>query len=266
MQFGFCLFYGFSRCTRLIQQLQVLIKAAVHIVGINHTGVDFRQIAHQIIRRIAIIGRIRRLGGQLLIALCQNQIGRLIKQHFDINDFLCSIVRAMIYALIPCKALHARGLQIVVKLTEQLSKLGADAPVLRQLFKIRHTRARKQLRNVAVHLVHFFKVVGKAVNKQSNRAVAGVQLHRFQHILLHCVRLAVIANHAERLIRSKQSVRAGKRLYNVLVFQHLVHIEGINPLGVKAGQHLVNNDQQIKLLVGGAFNALILLLMRQTQR
>ena len=27
----------------------------------------------------------------------------------------------------------------------------------------------------------------KAVNKQSNRTVAGVQLHRFQHILLHCV-------------------------------------------------------------------------------
>ena len=108
--------------------------------------------------------------------------------------------------------------------------------------------------------------MGKAVNKQSNRAVTGVQLHRFQHILLHCVWLAVIANHAERFIRSKQSVRAGKRLYNVLVFQHLIHIEGINPLGVKAGQHLVNNDQQIKLLVGGAFNALILLLVRQTQR
>ena len=80
------------------------------------------------------------------------------------------------------------------------------------------------------------------------------------------MRLAVVANHTERFIRSKQSVCAGKRLYNVLVFQHLIHIEGINPLGVKAGQHLINNNQQIKLLVGGAFNALILLLVRQTQR
>ena len=39
MQFSFCLFYGFSRCTRLIQQLQVLIKAAVHIVEIGRAHV-----------------------------------------------------------------------------------------------------------------------------------------------------------------------------------------------------------------------------------
>jgi len=68
------------------------------------------------------------------------------------------------------------------------------------------------------------------------------------------VRTAVILDGAKLFVIAKQSVGAGERLNQIFVLQHLIQIQCIDPLGVKACQHLIHHDQQIKLFFRGALD------------
>ena len=68
-------------------------------------------------------------------------------------------------------------------------------------------------------------------------------------ILKDGMRLAIVAYRSEGLIRAEQSVRAAKRLDNVLVVDDFVEIQRVDPLGIEARQHLVDHDQQINPLL-----------------
>ena len=63
------------------------------------------------------------------------------------------------------------------------------------------------------------------------------------------MRLAVVANRSEGLIRAEQSVRTAERLNDVLVIDDFVEIQRVDPLGIEARQHLVDHDQQIDPLL-----------------
>jgi len=67
----------------------------------------------------------------------------------------------------------------------------------------------------------------------------------------------VIPDRSKRFFWPEKAVGTGKSLDDVLILQDLIQIKRIDPFGIKACQHLVNNDQEVDLLCRGCFNALI---------
>ena len=79
------------------------------------------------------------------------------------------------------------------------------------------------------------------------------------------MRLAVVADDSERLVRPEQAVRAAERLDDAFVVDDLVEIQRIHPFRVKSGEHLVHDNEQIELLAAVRRYAVIWAFVRQTR-
>ncbi len=100
----------------------------------------------------------------------------------------------------------------------------------------------KKFGDFLIHCIHFPQVASQTVYEETQRPITGIELYCFYHILLHGVRSAIVANYAERFVRAKETIGAGESLDNILILQHLIHIERIDPLGIKACEHLIYYD------------------------
>ena len=159
--------------------------------------------------------------------------------------------------LIPLEALHLGCFQIFVEGLEQVGKLFALCHIRRDLRKLFNARRHKQIFDLRIEVIQFFHVLVQFIYKQAKRFIAGILFYRICDVFLHRVRTAVILDGAKLFVIAKQSVGAGERLNQIFVLQHFIQIQGVDPLGVKACQHLIHHDQQIKLFFRGTLDALV---------
>ena len=83
---------------------------------------------------------------------------------------------------------------------------------------------------------------------------------------MHGVRLTVIADDAKRLIWAKQTIRTTERLNDAFVVDNLIEIQRIHPFRVEPSEHLVYDNEQIKLLAAVRCYTTIRTLVRQSRR
>ena len=185
---------------------------------------------------------------QLLVSLYKNHICAFIE--FRPHNLHRTIVMGDgVFPLLPCKSLYFGGFKKIIELRKQLRELPACFHGLRQLHEILHafgTEHRSNLLETCIHQTHVFR---QFLHEQIKWLISGIQFHRRFDIPFHGMRLAVVANRSEGLIRAEQSVRTAERLNDVLVIDDLVEIQRVDPLGIEARQHLVDHDQQIDPLL-----------------
>ena len=83
---------------------------------------------------------------------------------------------------------------------------------------------------------------------------------------MHGVRLTVIADDTKRLIWAKQTIRTTERLNDAFVVDNLIEIQRIHPFRVEPSEHLVYDNEQIKLLAAVRCYTTIRTLVRQSRR
>ena len=167
--------------------------------------------------------------------------------------------------LIPGKSLNLCRLQIGAELAKGLGKLCPENHIFRQMVEVRNTRLFENRHHILEALIHMPQMIRQMVGKQTARSVSGVELHCCLNVPLHAVRVAIIADGTKGLLVAVvEAIRARKRLNQILVFQDLVEIERIDPLRVKACEHLIHDNQKIQLLL--RLDTLIRLFVRKPRR
>ena len=244
VQLRFGLMNGFCFCTLLIENFQVLFKAGVHVIRVDVSSINGGQIAvhrigNVIVRVIFTAIRIRR--EQLFIAECQHFERSLVKVRMKFRFLICILVDDH-NGLIPLEALHLGCFQIFVEGLEQVGKLFALCHIRRDLRKLFNACRHKQIFDLRIEGIQFFHVLVQFIYKQAKRFIAGILFYRICDIFLHRMRTAVILDGAKLFVIAKQSVGAGERLNQIFVLQHFIQIQGVDPLGVKACQHLIHHD------------------------
>ena len=118
------------------------------------------------------------------------------------------------------------------------------------MVEVRNSRLFENRHHILKALIHMPQMIRQMVGKQTARPVSGVELHRCLNVPLHAVRVAVIADGTKGLLVAVvEAIRARKRLNQILVFKNLVEVERIDPLRVKACEHLIHDNQKIQLLL-----------------
>ena len=133
------------------------------------------------------------------------------------------------------------------------------------MVEVRNTRLFENRHHILKALIHMPQMIRQMIGKQTERPVSGVELHRCLNVPLHAVRVAVIADGTKGLLVAViEAICARKRLNQILVFKNLVEVERIDPLRVKACEHLIHDNQKIQLLLG--LDTLIRLFVRKPRR
>ena len=232
--------------TVLLECLEPFDEVGIHVVGVDQSGVDFGEIPFQLIRRFGFTSPvIVRFSGaaviieQLLIPLGENQICAFVNLGtHDIRFAVPAIVLIRIVGIraidlvfrgVPVETLHFRRFKVTIQLYELLGELASGLHRFRQLHEVRFPVIREHVENLQVPCIHGFHVRGQFLHEQIKRPVAGVQFHRRFDEAVHGVRLAVVADDSERLVRPEQAVRAAERLDDAFVVDNLVEIQRIHP-------------------------------------
>ena len=86
-------------------------------------------------------------------------------------------------------------------------------------------------------------ILRQMIREKSLRAITGIQLHGILDIPLHRMWHAIVADRTKWFfIDIKETIGSGKRLNQVLIQQYLIQIQSVDPLRVKACEHLIYDD------------------------
>ena len=83
---------------------------------------------------------------------------------------------------------------MIVELVEQLDELRASSCIIRIGCKICHSRPFENIGNLGKADIHFMDNLIQIIHKQPHWTVARIKFYGTLNVLLHCVRLAVIAD------------------------------------------------------------------------
>ena len=165
MQLFFNLFDFFCRCIISVDQFYVLLKARIHIIGINLFGVDYDDMTVYIIRDFGNSGTVAARLKQLFITLYKNEVGCFIKKKLNFLVLACISIFVSIDMAIPLEALNLSGIEIIVELPEQLRKFFSFRYLKWQLFKIANVCRLKQVSDLLIDRVHILNIFGKPIYK-----------------------------------------------------------------------------------------------------
>ena len=226
----------------LRKTLDELLEFRIHVVRVDLSDVYFRQVRIDVKRNVRRPAWANRpLGRQLLVSHCQYAIDPFVENHRD-ERVLRLFVLESIDGLLPDESLNLRRRKIIIQPLEEFGELAAFSHVIRQFLEILYARAVKKHLDLPVCGIHPGEILFQLIDVKRKRTIPRIQRNRIFDVLLHRVRLAVVANRTKRLIRTKQPVRPRKGLYQVLAVAHLVEIQRIEPFRVKAREHLINDN------------------------
>ena len=123
----------------------------------------------------------------------------------------------------------------------------------------------KQIFYFFIDAIHLMQVMGQWICKEFQRFVVWIHCYSLIYVTFHRMWITIIAYHSKWFVWSKQAVCTAKSLDNIFILHQLIHIERINPFGIKACKHLIHHYEKIDLLVLRKILSIIRLFMGKTQ-
>ena len=234
----------------LLKAFQPLLEVRVHVVAVYEPRVDLSYMTIKLVGRFRRVARAAPSCEQLLVALHEDEVGPLVDDRLHEEGLAAQLaffrlLLEFIGVLLPCEALHLRGLEELVELDELLGELTPGFLRCGELGEVSYASCLEDHEYLLKARVHQRDIVRELLHEHVERAVARVQLHRGLDVALHSMGTAVIADGAEGFVRAEQAVGAAEGLDDALVVDDLVEIERVEPLGVEAREHLVHHDEQV---------------------
>ena len=122
----------------------------------------------------------------------------------------------------------------------------------------------KEILNLREELIDTLKVMRKWVGKEFHWFTIRVHLYCTIYVTSHGVRTTIVTNHTKGFVGTKETICATKGLDNIFILHHLIYIERVDPLRVKACEHLIDHDEQVQLCL--RFDIAVRLFMSKSER
>ena len=112
----------------LLKAFQPLLEVRVHVVAVYEPRVDLGNMTIELVGRFGHVARPTPSCEQLLVALHENEVGPFVDNRLHEEELaprlaFLRLLLKLVGVLLPCEALHLRGLEELVKLDELLGEL-----------------------------------------------------------------------------------------------------------------------------------------------